>query len=120
MMIALIAWGAMIGVDIAVLDPTPTVGKQTWIQLSEPVQEVRVTYQPDAPVARTFVLTTAGRKRVPWTPQRAGVVTIQAKETKKDLSVHFDGVPVSGVVVCVFAGLILFGGSLKSLYMLRS
>lgn len=89
----------------------PVEGQQTIITLSEPVDEITITYQPAAPIARTVTLPTNGQLQVPWEPDRAGVVSIQAGTETKKVSVRFSGTPVSGVLIFLFAGLVLFGGA---------
>ncbi|HUH03957.1 MAG TPA: hypothetical protein VML75_18300 [Kofleriaceae bacterium] len=89
----------------------PVEGQQTIITLDAPVDQIVITYQPAAPIARIVVLPTNGQLQVPWEPERAGVVSIQAGTEIKKVSVRFSGTPVSGVLIFLFAGLVLFGGA---------
>ncbi len=111
-------WTSLVAVNISVAEQYPTVGKETTIVLSEPTAELAITYQPDAPVARTYELATNGRLQVPWTPQKAGVVKIAAvgAEGVAEVSVKFDGTPWLGVAIMLGAGLILFGGASLCMY----
>lgn len=55
--------------------------------------------------------TTDGEGRVEWTPSSAGVVVLKWEGGAQNLSVVHDGPPVAGVVIALFAGLALIGGS---------
>jgi hypothetical protein len=89
----------------------PVERQTTTISLTEPVDEIAVTYQPAAPIERTVVLKTNGQLVVPWTPEQAGVVSIQAGSETKKVSVRYAGTPVLGLLIFLFAGLVLFGGA---------
>jgi hypothetical protein len=118
MTLACVLWASLIGMDVTVAEKFPTVGKETVITLSEPVDELAITYQPDAPVARTVRLATNGALEVPWVPAKAGVVKIAAVngDGVAEVSVKFDGTPMLGVVIFIVAGIILFGGASLSMY----
>jgi len=116
--LAIALWASLTAVDIGVAAKYPTVGQETTITLSEPVAELAITYQPDAPVARTVKLATHGNLKVPWTPDKAGVVKIAAvgADGVTEVSVKFNGTPWLGVFIMLGAGLILFGGSAACMY----
>lgn len=46
-----------------------------------------------------------------WTPTEAGVVVLQWEGGSANVSVLHDGAPIGGVLVALFAGLALLGGS---------
>lgn len=47
-----------------------------------------------------------------WTPKEAGVVVLKWNGGQHNVSVFYDGVPFSGVLVAVLAGLLLIGGTI--------
>jgi hypothetical protein len=93
----------------------PTVGTETTITLSAPVDTITLTHQPAAPVASTTVLPTDGKTTVTWVPDRAGIWSIEAGGEKKDVSVKFDGTPPLGIAIFLGAGVILIGGAVTCL-----
>lgn len=107
----LLLLGAGTATALELPEKYPVEGKPTTITLSQPVDEITFTYQPAAPIARTVTLKTNGAMQVPWTPERAGIVSIKAGAEQKDVSVRFAGTPVPGVLIFLFAGLVLFGGA---------
>ncbi len=99
----------------------PTVGKTTTITLTTPADAITITYRPDAPtVEKHETLPTNGANEIQWQPLYAGVVKIQAGAASKDISVQFDGLPISGILMMLIAALILFGGAGRFLYLLMS
>ncbi len=49
--------------------------------------------------------------RIEWTPEEAGVVVFSWPGGKKNISVFYDGLPWSGLLVMLFAGFLLLGGT---------
>ncbi len=97
----------------------PVVGQPTTISLDAPSKDVTITYQPGAPIAQTQTLHTDGQLQVQWTPERPGVASIVADGGHQNVSIRFDGTPGLGVVIFLFAGIVLFGGAaicLKALF----
>ena len=97
----------------------PTRDEPVTVTFSEPVDTVAVTYRPGAITAHTETFT-PGAAVFEFTPSRAGVVSVAAGDAAQSLSVRFRGAPLSGIVVMVLAGLILFGGAALSLRTLLS
>ena len=47
-----------------------------------------------------------------WVPEEAGVVVLSWEGGTKNISVFYDGVPISGVLVALLAGFLLLGGTI--------
>ena len=97
--------------DVVSVEPTlPSVGEPVRITFSEPVETVDVVYRPGAISAVTETFTPGGAV-FEFTPDRAGVVSVTSGDAAQSLSVRFRSAPLSGLVVMILAGLILFGGA---------
>ena len=106
--------------DVVSVDPAlPTVGEPVRVTFSAPVDAVEVTYRPGAISASTETFAPGGAV-FEFTPDRAGVVSVAAGEASQSLSVRFQSAPLSGLVVMVLAGLILFGGAAVAMRALLS
>jgi len=84
--------------------------------LPRPGATVSVTYRPGSSVERpSRVGTTDDSGRVVWTPELAGIATVTASwaggSTRANVSVQFSHPPLSGLLIMVFAGIVLVGGS---------
>ena len=111
----LLAAAPLAAQDIVEVTPeAPVRGEPVRVTFSESVDTVRVTYRPGAISAHTETFT-PGAAAFEFTPERAGVVSVAAGESSRSLSVRFQRAPLSGVVVMILAGLILFGGAALSL-----
>lgn len=104
---------------VSVEPEAPTIGEPVRVTFSEPVGSVAVVYRPGAisAVTETF---TPGAAAFEFTPDRAGVVSVDAGGGAQNLSVRFRSAPLAGLVVMVLAGLVLFGGAALSLRALLS
>ncbi len=101
--------------DVVSVEPeAPTRGEPVTVTFSAPADTVAVTYRPGAVTAHTETFT-PGTATFEFTPERAGVVSVTGGGAAQSLSVRFQGAPVSGIVVMILAGLILFGGAALSL-----
>ena len=101
---------------VTVSDKFPTTGKSTTIKTDTLEQTVELTYSPGSKVEAKETVKAQGTRLVLWRPQRPGVVSIAApNHATKNVSVRFDGVPLSGLVIMMLAGAVLFGGALFSL-----
>ena len=98
--------------DIVSITPEqPRRGEPVTVTFSAPADSVVVTYRPGA-VTATSETFTPGAAAFEFLPKRAGVVSVAAAGGDgQSLSVRFRGAPLSGVIVMVLAGLILFGGA---------
>jgi hypothetical protein len=120
--IALFAVGPA-SADIVLRTQHPTEGESTDIFVQgddgAPVSDamVTVTYRPGSSVELTDTLGTTGASgRLNWTPVTAGIAAINAtwgeeSNTSVNVSVKFAGTPIGGVLIMIFAGLLLVGGS---------
>jgi hypothetical protein len=98
---------------------TITSGEAVEILLDSAATQVTITYRPNSRLARTDTLRSeAGDIRFPWTPKRAGVVSISANGASKNISVRYNGLSVSGLIVMLVAFGMLFGGAAFSLRLL--
>ncbi len=108
---ALLAVASASAQDVVSVDPAvPTIGEPVTVTFSAPVDSVTVTYRPGAVTAFTETFT-PGAAAFTFTPERAGVVSVAAGEASQSLSVRYVGVPLSGLIVMILAGVVLFGGA---------
>ena len=109
--------------DVVLREKYPTEGENTelFIQADDgtPVSgaAVSVTYRPGSSVEATEAVGTTGPSgRLAWTPQTAGIVSVNAAwdggSTSANVSVKFGGTPAGGLLIMVLAGLLLVGGSI--------
>lgn len=108
--------------EIVVAPPFPTEGKEASISVfgegGSALSKIQVeaVYRPGSKVSRTeMVGTTRDDGRLLWTPDGAGIVTLRtvgdgAPALSTNLSVRFQGVPLSGLIILLGAGIILYGG----------
>ena len=102
--------------DVLSITPEqPRKGEPVTVTFSAPADSVVVIYRPGAVTAHTETFA-PGSAVFEFVPERAGVVSVAAPGgAAQSLSVRFRGAPLSGVVVMVLAGLILFGGAALAL-----
>jgi hypothetical protein len=97
---------------ISVFPEKLVAGDQSSLTFDAPVQTVVVTYRPNSAIPLVDTVTVGGFESIRWTPERAGVVRVAVPGgPSRNLSVRFAALPVSGIVVLILAGLILFGGA---------
>jgi len=85
-----------------------------------PAAKFRVVYRPNTKIEETVELGTAADKRYRFTPKVAGLLNLVAyvgaeAVATKTLSVRFASTLGVGLVVMLFAALVLFGGALVSI-----
>ena len=89
----------------------PVRGEPVTVTLAEPADELLVTYRPSSGIAVEETVPVSGG-RATWTPNRAGVVLLATADgATRNVSVRFDRTPVSGLLILIVAGLVLFGGA---------
>ena len=89
----------------------PVRGEPVTVTLGAPADELLVTYRPNSGIAVEETVPVSGT-RATWTPSRAGVVSLATPDgTSQNVSVRFDETPVSGLLILIVAGLVLFGGA---------
>ncbi len=116
-------WAARVACD----DESPVRDKTTFIRLTDvddpTAWKLSVTYHPNSVTAKTDelgVFDVAGKAT--WKPAVSSIVEIVAKGPgKKDkavmnIAVRFPSPPISGIVILLLAGTILFGGAGYSLF----
>lgn len=91
-------------------------GQPIEVTLPSPTPDtLRVVYRPSAAISHTDVLLTQGAATYTWTPSTAGVVRLAAGGTAQNVSVRYVRPPLSGIMVLLIAGFILFGGAIYAL-----
>ena len=104
---------------VSVTPEQPTRGEPVTVTFSESVDSVTVTYRPGA-ITATADTFTPGSETFEFSPERAGVVSVTSGDASQSLSVRFRGTPISGLLVMILAGLVLFGGAAVALRALLS
>ncbi len=97
---------------LTVTPEQPVVGATATVIADAPLDSLFVTYRPNSAIPVTDTLRVGGFEamRVPF--REAGVVRVSTPEgASADVSVRFAETPMSGVLVLILAGLILFGGA---------
>lgn len=105
----------------------PIRGQDTFIRLHDveapTVWTVSATYRPNSATARTDQLGTVDDEgKLRWRPTDSGIVQFSAKGPgEKDkagmtVAVRFPSPPISGIIILLVAGTILFGGAGYSLH----
>ena len=101
--------------DLAVM------GREATLHFGAPVDTLFVTYRPNSVVAQRDTIRIGGFDSVKWTPRKAGVVQISLPGgVSQNVSVRFTEPPMSGLMILIAAGLILFGGAILSMRALLS
>lgn len=104
--------------EIGLSVDAPQVGQPLTITLAQPTDSLRITFRPNSSMVKTEVLVNNPPAAVfEWTPRDPGLVQLGYTDpesgavVRRNVSVFFDGLSVSGLVVMISAGLILFGGA---------
>lgn len=88
----------------------PVQGQPVRVTLDQPTDFVRVVWRPKSALPDTVSLDPQGSSFL-WTPTRAGVATVLTSSGEQNISVRYESLPGSGILVLVLAGCILFGGA---------
>ena len=106
----------------------PTEGQPVELSgIPSGTEALRITFQPDARAAQIVSIVKPPAAELSsgttsFTPEHAGIMRVEAVSGCKatectdslaslEASVTFDGVPTSGLVICLVAACLLFGGS---------
>jgi hypothetical protein len=117
---------ALAGPTLILEEEFPTKGQAVDVTLSgvdDPTQiSLKVIYRPNSATERkVFVGTFSESGTLAWKPQSPGITTLEAQDqagkkvASKNVASKFPSTPVSGVVVMLLAGMLLFGGASYSL-----
>ncbi len=88
------------------------LGESVTINLEQAQERLIVEYRPNSNiVTRDTLVSATPTKNFEWTPKKPGVVRLNTKDGSKNVSVRFKGLSVSGLLVMLLAGVILFGGA---------
>ncbi|MEM6726838.1 MAG: hypothetical protein AAF598_22560 [Bacteroidota bacterium] len=102
---------------ISLSNEVASVGLTTTIRCSDPVNELVVEYRPGSTIVDTVLLSSpTPTTSFDWTPEKAGVVALSYSDASgnrvsKNVSVRFAGLSLSGILVMMAAGTVLFGGA---------
>lgn len=106
--------------SIEVSKDSPTVGERITLTFSAPVDTLTVTYRPNSSVSKTETLVNnPPATSMEWSSKEPGLVALayldksgeSPQRISRSLSIRFDGLSGSGIVVMLLAGVILFGGA---------
>lgn len=106
--------------NIDVSTDSPKVGQRITLTFGTTVDTLLVTYRPNSSVAnRDTISINPPATSVEWASAYPGLVALAYVDKSqspparvtRNLSVRFDGLSVSGLVVMLLAGTILFGGA---------
>lgn len=90
-----------------------TTGEAVTINVPD-ADRLLITYRPGSNISETDTIAVEGMSYA-WTPRSPGIVSISTPGgTTQTVSVRFDGIAASGLVILVVASGILFGGALFS------
>ncbi len=102
-----------------VLDPaSPQVGEEVKLSFDVAVDTLVVSYRPNSAVVRRDTLVNAAAdSQMSFKPDQAGVLALSykdkdGKQVSQNVSVRFDGLSYSGLLVMILAGCLLFGGAI--------
>lgn len=88
--------------------------------------EVKVLYRPGSQVSSSQTVgVTDAAGNIAWSPEHAGLVTLSGTSPdgtvlSSNFAIRFAGVPVSGVLIMLGAGILLYGGALRGFLDLSS
>ena len=117
-----LAAGAYAGWSIELAKDFPVRGEPVELFVTPPDGEacssaqVSVTYRPNSKTEKEVVIgSPQAACELTWIPEDPGIVRITVKvngktEAEKRASVRFAKTPASGIVILIFAGLVLYGG----------
>ena len=86
-------------------------GQPVAVTFAEPTDSLVVTYRPNSGIAFEEVIPVSGTSTT-WTPTRPGVVALATPAgASQNVSVRFSETPLSGLIILILAGVVLFGGA---------
>ena len=114
--------GAAPAADLTLDDEFPVVGRDQVVSISgvEGREDLNlwVIYSPNSATQTEVEIgrfSTGGT--IAWNPERFGIATLSARDSegrsiaRENVAVLFERTPVAGMMVMIFAGLLLFGGA---------
>ncbi len=112
LLLGLLCWSTLLSAQINLSVEKPVQGQEVTISVDKPVERVLIIYRPNSQVVTRDTITAASPGTAfLWTPEKAGVVTIQTADDSRNVSVRFDGISWSGILTMAVAGTLLFGGA---------
>ena len=126
-----LAWGPAAAADLSIDDDFPIVGKGQAVTVSgvDGVDDLMlwVVYSPNSETQTKKEIgrfTSAGT--ITWIPTRFGIATLSARNGEgesiatENVAILFAKTPVAGLLVMIFAGILLFGSAAFSLWSVLS
>jgi hypothetical protein len=121
-----LATGVAGAAELVVDNPSPVRGQQTFVRLTGVDDAIgwqaNVTYRPNSQTSQTKPLGAFGADaKLVWLPTDSCIAQIKATSpdgktsVSTNAAVRFPSPPISGIVILLVAGLILFGGAGYSL-----
>ncbi len=115
-----------VAVELTFEDDFPIVGREETVTVSgQPTTGplvLSVVYSPNSETSTEEEIgVVPADGKVPWTPSRSGIATVAVRDgsgaavAAENVAILFDRTPSSGVLVMIFAGVLLFGGAGYSL-----
>ncbi len=89
------------------------------VEKASGAKNIMITYAPDSEIMKAVNYPFS--ESLTFKAERPGIVKISVRDDNggelcsKMTSIHFDGIPISGLVIFLFAGSILLAGTVKSL-----
>lgn len=109
--VILIGWSQPAIGQYAQTDEIVTAGRPIKLNISQ-ADTLFVTYRPGTSISETISIPVTG-EIYEWTPRKAGIVALSTPGgITQNVSVRFNDFPVSGLIILLGAGIILFGGAL--------
>lgn len=113
--LALMATAPLLG-SIDLSNDLPVAGESVRITTSEPVDSLRIVFRPNSSLSRTvWIVNDPAGTAFEWTPPDPGLVQLSylpesgGVAVTRNVSVRFQGLSVTGLIVMFLAGTILFG-----------
>lgn len=119
----LLAFGGSAGaVELSFEDDFPIVGREETVTVSglpaDGALGLWVVYSPNSETSTEEEIGKVPPDgEVLWTPSRSGIATVSLRDGSgttvvgENVAILFDRTPSSGVLVMIFAGILLFGGA---------
>ncbi len=126
-----VAAGAPVAADLDLGEDFPVVGKPQSVFLAGVEDASTLTlWVIYSPTSETQTEEEVGRfttdGRIDWSPSRFGIATLTARDADdtvvvgENVAILFAATPIAGVLVMVFAGVLLFAGAVVSMWSVLS
>lgn len=114
--------GPTVGFELSTADDFPIVGRSETITVAGDGDvdglSLWVVYSPNSETSSEEEIgVVPATSEVSWTPSRSGIATLSVRDDQgnivaaENVAILFDKTPAAGVMVMIFAGLLLFGSA---------